>query len=983
MFLTVSIVLSPGQGPVALDVVRRVDALGRADEFFLSEASVLRAAGRKPKDVMHTSTFEWCTRGFVGTVGKAVLKCRSFRDVYPRDTIFLRRAEALGLAAMDANDPWFLPLSTAVFLLLRASNNTWAAASHCHGLLVAAFHALLVSATADFAQAPATPPSPPRRARLPVSAPAVLGLRVDPPPTPVLGRGGRGDAAAARAPPGVAEALDAANALRDFMDDAPAVAVVDAPLAAAAAAPASPVAVPLMQRLHEAMDMIPFDDPNRDVPKTSTLGDVMEHSFSFTYPGKHELERRLNHAGHSMMLWDGGKTRGPWSIVYRGETRVHALLERFGRRTAGKLSLSYTTKGAPCNAVLLMAQNVCFEIAGCLQTALRLQLPLQFECVRDRIEADRSLFPQPVRADSATGSRFSPLLTGEADIVLLSTLRMLIRMPRFSCAHCKAPCRKGLDFRRGQFHQLECFCTCIICAKVTVFFSEELDKSQQLLRRAGAFASMCSFPSTETGHRFFQFMGMPAYSKLRLFEERVLPEKMIAATVRWLGQEHFAKQMHFAKTVADEQQRVERAAEAQDKDAEIEAFLQSVHRIATQTQPVTREEVHNMEAANRLLKSLEDDAIVAVTRAGVELLKRDSVRLAGLVFGEPLRVQVHQDEDGEIADEAAPQPYRGVATVKLFDDTDTTGASGDGAHSRNTRPNGFGNAPCTYVTIISTVTGAILIQVCISRHALAAVRSANEAAAAVKFPVTAESTDEQRSALAKEQKAFVDVQPGFEYDFLGRKYCTNYIQSEAAGLDVALQILRDNIGEHAMRGGLAYDELSSCASSLRKHMPDVPKIGDPWHLCKSMRAEIEALETDKAHEGAFTGLKQLLFGAVRENFKNKAKSTEEKVAWIQQYTFPTDRVMTPVQVEAFEKLKTKIAMTFQTTRPGFATSMVESYWATHGAFWAKGLKYEFAMLEMRMTFQALHWNRLLNWNQILFAAVLPLMQKKQLPDARE
>jgi hypothetical protein len=166
-------------------------------------------------------------------------------------------------------------------------------------------------------------------------------------------------------------------------------------------------------------------------------------------------------------------------------------------------------------------------------------------------------------------------------------------------------------------------------------------------------------------------------------------------------------------------------------------------------------------------------------------------------------------------------------------------------------------------------------------------------------------------------------------------------------------------------------------------MPDVPKIGDPWHLSKSMRTEIEALEADKAYEGAFAGLKQLLFGAVRENFKNKVKSTAEKVAWIKAYQFPTERVLTPVQVEALEALKAKIATTFETTRPGFATSMVESYWATHGAFWAKGLKYDFQTLEMRMTFQALHWNRVQNWHQKLFVKVLPLLQKKDTLQERQ
>jgi hypothetical protein len=439
-------------------------------------------------------------------------------------------------------------------------------------------------------------------------------------------------------------------------------------------------------------------------------------------------------------------------------------------------------------------------------------------------------------------------------------------------------------------------------------------------------------------------------------------------------------QMRLAKTVADEQHRREHAAEAENRAEEVDAYLESVHEVATQAMPVPPAERWNMDAAKRLLESLVDDGVITWSRQeGCALLERNSERLSGLVFGEPLWVIVEHEEPEDGAEAAngngAQQNRGGGAAAKLWFG-DSIGASGDGAHTRNTRANGIGRAPCTYVSIISTVTGAVLIQVCVRRQALVETREANTKIAAAKFPVTALSTNEERKAALKEQKLFIDGQLGMEYDFLGKKYYTNYVLSESAGLDLALQILRNNVGEHAMRGGLAYDELSSCATSLRKHMPDVPKIGDPWHLSKSMRAETESLESDKMHGGAFVGLKQMLFGSVRENFKNRGKSTEDKVAWIKGYKFPTERELTPVQLEAFEGLKTKIASTFETTRPGFATSMVESYWATHGAFWAKGLKYEFETVEMTMTFQALHWNRVENWHQKLFARVLPLMQKK-------
>lgn len=989
----------PGQdSAVELQVVRRVSGNQQPDTFYLSEGCVLRASGRRAADVKHEVVHEWLSKGWAGPVGKQAVENIPFSTVFSRQAWApVRRAEALGIPAAGNTDPWFLPLSSAVFVLLRSTNTAWSAASCCHGIIVAAFYAMLKVATdvvhdndVDALESPPRAPPPLRSAAL-QSAPAVLiGPRAVAPPTPVQQR----ERAHPLVPAAGLEALGEAAAARaqHADEDVDVDAARGQPGVVVAVAAAEPAIISLREQLNVAVRAMPMGDTNTDVPLTASLGARTEQKFTFPYVGKHEIERRLQLQGHSLMLVDKGKTRGPWKIVFRGHSRVHMLLERFERRTVGVLVLSYTVKGATCKGVLTMANSIVSSIVDCICMPAPLTLPVEFESVRPRVEEDRSLFPLLVRQDSSSGSAssFQPLLTGDADIVMLKTLEDMLHAARFNCAHCNTSCRSSLAFRRQQLRQLECYSVCPsrLCGKVTLFFSEMLANSQQLLRRAGAVASLCSFPSLETGHRFCRLMGLPNYAKLRLGAKRVTPDSLIAPSIARLGQEHFAMQMAFHKTVADECARVERALGAADKQAEVASFLAQVHALAFALQPVPRADTENVEAAKRLLKALGDEHVIAVSREGCAVLLEDSPRLQALVFGEMLLVHHDVEDDGPVEvgafcgndeqDHVAPAPNGDRIRVRkaLFGD-DTTAACGDGAHCRNTRPNGVGHAPGSYVTIISTVTGAIIIQVCIERLELVKARDASVLKASEVFPFSADQDAVVRKAVAKQQKLFVEAQPGCAYLFLGKEYFSSYVLSEAAGLDIALAILKDHVGDNAMRGGLAYDDMTSCATTLRKQFPDMPKIGDPWHATKSLRVEIETLEADTVHGGAFVGLKEHLFGAVRENFKSKAKSVADKAAWARGWQFPVvfGRRFTAAQDEALRVLMENIAIAFEATRPGFATSMVESYWSTHAAFWAKGLKYSFPTLEMRMTFQALHWNRVRSWPQLVFQLALPFLQR--------
>lgn len=53
-------------------------------------------------------------------------------------------------------------------------------------------------------------------------------------------------------------------------------------------------------RIDVALEAIPFHDTNTDVPLTSALGPLQLETFDFAFPGKVELERRLENAERSL-----------------------------------------------------------------------------------------------------------------------------------------------------------------------------------------------------------------------------------------------------------------------------------------------------------------------------------------------------------------------------------------------------------------------------------------------------------------------------------------------------------------------------------------------------------------------------------------------------------------------------------------------------------------------------------------------------------
>ncbi len=995
MFATVELALPRRARAVKLDVVRRLDGDGRNDLFFLSLPSVMRAAGREAQSLNYKRVMEWTTAKLDVKVGKKQVQSPSFASRFPGEEHFLKLGQVFGDGRPDPQDTWFVPLHVAVFLMLRGACDFWSATAASFDLIHVAVKALLMRETAAAfaagnperrAVVPAvvvTPP--PMQAQQAVSAPARLGLREEPPATP-LRVVARPVPMAAPVPPAFPfHAVDAAAALQELV----AAAVVEevpppmqerAVAVAPIGAPNGPVSLrTVLAQRFQGLNLP--DEYGESVPLTASLGMEGSVEFKFVYPGKVEMTRRLELKGHTIALVEAGKTRGPWGIVYRGHGKSLTVLGQYGRRTVGQLSLKYLEKGQLCTAVLLMAAAVSGEIVQCLTSAVQVSLPSDFECVRDRIALDRSLFPLLARQDPASGNAasFRPLLDGQCDLVAFATLEMLVRTTKYNCAHCGVACRATVSFRRSSFRGIECFNACARCGVTTLFFREQLDQSQQLLRRTGAMASIMSFPSTEQLHRFCKLMNLPNYSKLRVTHKRALVESLVASTVRQFGQEHFARQMMFHRFIAQEGARRAQAMQTADRHVEIEKFLEYLRDMTALEQPVTRETVDDAESARRLLRMLRDQGAIS---DGFAFVKQTSL-LLDLVFGPQVLLEGGDLHDGDnvvgadLDNNVELQPRRRALFGGNVDDDgkprpDPLTLGGDGQHARNARNFGAGHALSCYVALISGTTGAVIIQVTVPRLELAAARDANEERAAAQFPDDANDDEATRKQKRKMRKEWVETQSGYEYDFLGKKFYTNYVLGESAALDLALKILKDNMGELAMAGGLAYDELSSCATTLQKVFPNAKRVCDPWHATKNLRSDIEALEKDKAHEGAFAGLTEFLFPAMRETFKNKATSVDEKVAWARGWQFPVAQ-LNQRQEEDLQKLKEKIAGALGSTKLGFATSMIESYWSTHSAFWAKGHKYAFSTIEMRMTCQALHWNRVLEWPQQLLHRSLHLL----------
>lgn len=224
---------------------------------------------------------------------------------------------------------------------------------------------------------------------------------------------------------------------------------------------------------------------------------------------------------------------------------------------------------------------------------------------------------------------------------------------------------------------------------------------------------------------------------------------------------------------------------------------------------------------------------------------------------------------------------------------------------------------------------------------------------------------------------------GFEYAFLEKRFYTKYAGAEHAGADLCVAILVSEMGAGVLESeGLCYDKLSSIRGILKKHVPTGKKFDDPWHAHKALVAEIAQVERDSA-ASELTGLSGALTPAVKQQFKSKTSSTAEKAAWARAWRFPDQRELSPVPAEALSKLLESVAKEFEVTKPGFYTSMVESYFSTQNMFWQKGHSYTWPQIRIRLCAQLLHFNRVRDWQKTVYelcSGVLHLDQLARPPD---
>ena len=939
---------------LSLEVIRVGGAGRMKDVFYVSETSVFRAAGRDPSCAIHSRTEEW----FSATPSQA--KCGgfrqaklfpSFRSSWPGVSPFLKKSEAEGLP-IDASDPWYLPLSAAVFLLLRLDSLFVDSSSSSFLLLVHSMQMLLETVCVSAGNGAAVAARPPQSDNVRVlSAPGRLERQQEIRRAPLVqtpvGKRGRdlendGHAGDENASPNVQGRLEFDG---ERVADAEIVRIAEVPQALRD--PATSLSLQEEEDVRSAGAV--FRDSNTDVPRTATLGEATEIELDFVYCGKTEISNRLRVAGHDFILQHHQRKRGPWCIMFMGISRRYHELVHFHRATFLTLALSFTAKGKSCTGTLVGPSSIVRAVANIIQTPVPLQLDKDLEAFRDQIEANRALFPKVLRSDPSTGESFSPLLPeSPADIVQFSTLKMLVACKTFRCGRsgCKVSCRESVGFRRTQMRSVECFVVCSQCGFTTTFFDKELSDSQERLRRAGAVATLASMPVISTLKRWCGLMNLPCFAKLRLFEKRVAAEDLIAGAIKSVAEAHFIEQMRFCAALLSKQPSFVHAGATREIEGMEKILEMAFERSRDEKPEVTALAAHWKD----VLRNLEHERAISfdAVLGKYNILNAEHVLLRALMDGRD----------------------------SIAASVESVGLAGDGAHSRNTRAFGAGNAPTTYVTLMSVRTGAILIQVVVNRFDLSAAREKVEAEAADVYPLDTSLPLEQQTSIKKRRKEYVDQRQAYKYVFNGKAYASNYIQGEAAGLEIALAILRDYAGPSALDGGLTYDDLSSCPSILKRHFPAAVRVSDPWHANKALRDVIEKAESSTAVCGGLAGLTKLLFPSVTAMFKSKSSTVAEKAAWARAWKLPDDRALNPVQASALADVLEQVAGAFEKTKAGFATSMVESYWATHSSFWAKGTKYKHTTIEARMNLQALHWNRVLLWPNLVYTRTKPLFQGK-------
>ena len=675
--------------------------------------------------------------------------------------------------------------------------------------------------------------------RIPASAPSVLQrLNRDlPPSTPVNVRRGPAPAPPPRAPgfevQHAAAAAGAADALLDLLDPQPFVAPI--------------VDLSLTARVQLQISRIPgIDEYAESVPLVVAGTAKVELQFEMAFCGLVEIRRRLEFAGHSLALdEDSGSTRGPWTITLLGFKKQSHILRRFDRLCLFSLKMRFGAVNQPCTCFLSGDPHWLSEIKSVICSVVPVILPKSLESVRELIEADRSMFPIAVRKDPKSGSSssFSPMSDSDCDVISLDFLTFLVRITRFNCANeaCSKSSRGGLVFRRGKFHQLELVHLCR-CGTTTLYLQKRLDKECQRVRRAAAFASICSFPKLDQLDRWCHLMALPSLGKLRVTENRLSVGKLCSNPIRELGQQHMRKQMQF---------HAEAAKRLSTDHAKIDTFLNGL--LVLKRGPNAEDAATSTQLIDDLVaaKSVSfENGLLVPCLPMTETLRR-------AVFGSAFSVNVEEIESSVSA------------------------LAGDGQYTRNTRAFGAGHAPHCVVSIISCVTGAVVVQVVVARAELAAANRKAEDEAKAALP----------DASAKEKKQFMSEKCAFWYKFLGQEIGTSYVLGEGAALEIALKILRIELGEDAVKEGIAYDDLTSCAATLAKVFPDTPKIGDPWHSTKGFRKRVEELESDVRFKGEFVGLPAFLMPTLRQMFKSKTKSVIEKAAWARGWRLLNGKVL--------------------------------------------------------------------------------------------
>jgi hypothetical protein len=140
------------------------------------------------------------------------------------------------------------------------------------------------------------------------------------------------------------------------------------------------------------------------------------------------------------------------------------------------------------------------------------------------------------------------------------------------------------------------------------------------------------------------------------------------------------------------------------------------------------------------------------------------------------------------------------------------------------------------------------------------------------------------------------------------------------------------------------------------------------------RAAIDKLEESKGQH-SLNGLKAMFEPFLVELLKDKTTSVPTRWRGCGRGLSRAAAKYGREEREGLQKLLDNVCTLLLRLKPGFATSLVESFNSTYSRNWEKGQAYCLKSFEVRMVMAVLRWNRVPNWPKKVWDAAMPILLK--------